>query len=292
MPNSEFYGTTRNIKDDGMKYLDMHVHCDSTDKAQLDILAKTARDSETVLALSGGLRYGGHDFAPNETVVEICKQYPDCFVPLAKLDLWETADPAEVYRYAEMGVKGFKCIYPYYEYDHDIYMPVYEAAQKCNLPILFHTGNYRPCDDDTIYRRPVLKNMQPINLDRICRAFPKLHVVMAHLGTRIFEQQASQFLGMLPNLYADLAGNAHFARLTGADMLAMLCNDIRLVDPNRNSLGKIVLGSDSYVTRPGIMAEAQGYYEHIFHRVGVPQDLFDAIMGKTAASWMGVSLED
>ena len=70
-----------------MKYIDMHVHCNSGDKALLDTLAQTARDNETILALSGGLRYGGHDYLPNETVIEICKQYPDCFIPLAKLDL-------------------------------------------------------------------------------------------------------------------------------------------------------------------------------------------------------------
>lgn len=275
-----------------MRRLDFHCHADTDDPALWDALAQTCRANNTVVAICGGLRYGECDYLPNDDVLKMCNRHPEWMIPLAKLDLWQTADPNEVYRYAEAGFKGFKCIYPWYEYDHDLYMPVYEAAQECNLPILFHTGNYRPCEADTIYRRPVLKNMQPINLDRICRAFPKLHVVMAHLGTRIFEQQASQFLGMLPNLYADLAGNAHFARLTGADMLAMLCNDIRLVDPNRNSLGKIVLGSDSYVTRPDIMAEAQGYYEHIFKRVGVPQDLFDAIMGATAASWLGVSLDD
>ena len=275
-----------------MKRLDFHCHADTAEPAAWDALAQTCRSINTVVAICGGLRYGECDYLPNDDVLKMCARSPEWLIPLAKLDLWQTADPDEVYRYAEAGFKGFKCIYPWYEYDHDIYMPVYEAAQKCNLPILFHTGNYRPCDADTIYRRPVLKNMQPINLDRICRAFPKLHVVMAHLGTRIFEQQASQFLGMLPNLYADLAGNAHYARLTGADMLAMLCNDVRLVDPNKNSLGKIVLGSDAYVTMPRLMAHAQGYYEHIFKRVGVSQDLFNAIMGKTVASWLGVSLED
>ncbi|MBO7152365.1 MAG: hypothetical protein J6W67_01050, partial [Lentisphaeria bacterium] len=71
-----------------MKYFDFHVHCDSSKKEELDILAKNARESRTICGLSGGLRYGGHDFETNETVLEICKKYPDCFVPLAKLDLW------------------------------------------------------------------------------------------------------------------------------------------------------------------------------------------------------------
>ena len=52
-----------------MKRLDIHVHCDSTDKAELDILADACRKQNTIAALSGGLRYGGHDFAPNEFAI-------------------------------------------------------------------------------------------------------------------------------------------------------------------------------------------------------------------------------
>ena len=40
----------------------MHVHCDSTRKDELDILAAACRKAETIAALSGGLRYGGHDY--------------------------------------------------------------------------------------------------------------------------------------------------------------------------------------------------------------------------------------
>jgi predicted TIM-barrel fold metal-dependent hydrolase len=152
----------------------MHVHVDSADKDKLDYLAETARKNETMLAMIGGLGYGEKDFIPNEQVIEICKKYPDCFIPIAKLTLWDKADPAEVYHYAEMGARGFKCIYPYYEYDHDLYMPLYEAAEKCGMPILFHTGNYRPCHFDTICRRPMIKNMQPLTLDRIARSFQQL----------------------------------------------------------------------------------------------------------------------
>jgi predicted TIM-barrel fold metal-dependent hydrolase len=275
-----------------MKRLDYHVHFNSTDKAQLDILAKTARENSTILALSGGLRYGGYDFPPNEVVIEHCKQYPDCFLPLAKLDLWETADPAEVYHYAEMGVRGFKCIYPYYTYDHDIYMPVYEAAAKCGLPLLFHTGNYRPCQDDTIYRRPVLKNMHPINLDRIARAFPDLKIIMAHMGTRIFQDEASQFLKMLPNLYTDFGGCGQWKRLQPEELAEMFAPDTLCVDPTMNAYRKIVLGSDAYVTYPFLVTDAQKYYTALLDRIGVPPEIMAEIMGKTVASWLGIDLED
>ena len=280
-----------------MKYekkyrLDIHVHCDSNDPQKLQALAETCRERGTIVCLSGGLRYGGHDFLPNDEVIEICKKYPDCFLPLAKLDLWETADPAEVYHYAEKGVKGFKCIYPYYEYDHDIYMPVYEAAAKCKLPLLFHTGNYRPNPADELYRRPVLKNMHPINLDRIARSFQSLKIVMAHMGTKIFQDEASQYIKMLPNLYADLGGCGQWLRMQPADLAEMLCPDTVTVDRSMNNFRKIVLGSDAYVNHPQIVREGGEHYERLLKRIGVPGDIIAEVMGKTVASWMDVELDE
>ena len=241
---------------------------------------------------SGGLRYGGHDFLPNDEVIAICRKYPDCFVPLAKLDLWETADPAEVYHYAEKGVKGFKCIYPWYEYDHDIYMPVYEAAAKCGLPLLFHTGNYRPNPADEIYKRPVLKNMNPVNLDRIARSFQNLKIVMAHMGTKIYQDEASQYIKMHANLYADLGGCGQWFRMQSADLAEMLKPDTLEVDVTMQNYRKLVLGSDAYVNHPSIMIEGAANYERLLRRIGVPKEIIADVMGRTAASWMNIKLDD
>lgn len=276
-----------------MKRLDIHVHCDSNDPEKLDIIAAECRRLQTIIAFSGGPGYGGFDYVPNEEVVEICKRYPDCFLPLAKLTLWDTASADEVYKYAEMGVRGFKCIYPYYEYDHDIYMPLYEAAEKCGLPILFHTGNYRPHPADVVYRRPVLKNMNPVNLDRIARSFPKLNLVMAHMGTRIYHDEASQYIKMHENLYADFAGSGQWMRIQPEQLARDLSFDIGIIDDRTmNNFRKIVLGSDAYVTHPHIIAEAQTYYEMLFARIGVREDIVREIMGGTVAKWMNVKLDD
>ncbi len=269
----------------------MHVHFDSTDRAMLDTLAQTARKSSTMLVLSGGPGYGEYDMPPNEDVIKYCREYSDCFMPMAKLTMNETADPAEVYHYAEMGACGFKCIYPYYEYDHDVYMPLYEAAEKCNLPILFHTGNYRPCENDSRYRRPMLKNQHPINLDRIARSFPKLNLIMAHMGTRIFQEEAVQYLPMHPNLYTDFGGCGQWKRLQAHDLARMFAPPVTVVDPEMKSYRKIILGSDAYVTHPHIVTEAQKYYRILLERVGVPENIISEIFGHTAAKWLGIELE-
>ena len=207
--------------------------------------------------------------------------------------MWDKApDSAELHYFAEKGVKGFKCIYPWYEYDHDIYMPVYEAAERCGLPILFHTGNYRPNPADVIYRRPVLKNMHPINLDRIARSFQNLKIVMAHMGTRIFQDEASQYIKMLPNLYADLGGCGQWLRMQPADLAEMLKPDTVECDVSMNNFRKLVLGSDAYVDYPGNITEGAAHYLRLLKRIGVPKAVISDIMGRTVASWMDVELDE
>jgi len=274
-----------------MKYIDMHVHVDSADKDKLDYLAETARKNETMLAMIGGLGYGERDFIPNEQVIEICKKYPDCFIPVAKLTLWDKADPAEVYHYAEMGARGFKCIYPYYEYDHDLYMPLYEAAEKCGMPILFHTGNYRPCHFDTICRRPMIKNMQPLTLDRIARSFQQLNIIMAHLGTKIFQHEAAEYIKCHANLYADLGGCGQWRRIQPKELMELLSQSMTEFDPEMRNFRKLVLGSDAYVTYPGIVTDGQKYYRLLLERIGVPQEIISDILGGTVAKWFGIELE-
>ncbi len=273
--------------------IDFHAHFNSDDPALIRKFVEVYESHGFRACMSGGLHYGECDMVPNEKVVEYCRQYPGVLYPMAKIELWNTPpDLSQLRRYVDMGVVGFKFIYPYYEYDHDLYMPVYEEVEKLGVPVLFHTGDYRPCTEDTINRRPVLKNMHPINLDRICRAFPKLHVVMAHMGTRFFQDEASQFLKMLPNLYADLGGCGQYMRLQPDELAAMIAPDLPDTDAGMEGFRKLVLGSDSYITWPQLIGKAQHYYEELLNRIGVPKPIVDDIMGKTVASWLGIDLED
>ena len=279
------------MKHEGFSRIDIHVHCNLNGKADLDQLAATCRANKTIICMIGGLRYGGHDYLPNEEVLAICKAYPDCFLPFAKLDLWETADPDEVYRYAEQGFRGLKGIYPYYEYDHDLYMPVYKAAEECGLPIVFHTGNFAVSSSDIEYQRPMLRNMHPITLDRIARSFQKLNIVMAHMGTRIFQDEASQYLKIHKNLYADLSGCGQWRRIQPQELVDMFCGDLFILPQDYNGLRNLVFGSDAYVDYDFVVPAALQSYYQMFDRIGLPQDVIQDIMGGTVASWLGIELD-
>ena len=275
-----------------MKRLDFHVHFNSADPGQIDRFAAECRRRSTIAALSGGPRYGGHDYIPNEQVLAFCRQHSDCMLPLAKLDLWDQTDIAQVQRYVEAGFRGFKCIYPYYEYDHDLYMPIYEAVEKSGLPMLFHTGNFRPSPADIVYRRPVLRNMEPVCLDRIARSFQKLHLVMAHLGTTVWRHEAAEYIKIHKNLYADLAGSGSWKALSAAELASLMKPWLPGGTPAYANFAKLVYGSDAYIDHPHLIGETQDCYDALLADNEIPAEIRKAVMGKTVAGWIGIQLDD
>ena len=189
-----------------------------------------------------------------------------------------------------MGAKGFKFIYPYYGYDHASYLPIYEEIEKIGLPVLFHTGAYRPNSADIKYRIPVLDNMSPLRLDTIARSFQNLKIVMAHLGTRMFRQQAAELVRLHDNLYFDLAGCGNFLDISPADLAALLKPPVFTRDKDGAKFRKMVFGSDSYIKIPVIQTEALQAYQNLLFLNQVSQEDKEAVMGKTVAGWMGIKL--
>ena len=271
-------------------FIDFHSHCDVSDPDKIREFVQTYEKHDTVACLSGGLFYGGHDMVPNEEVIRICNQYPGRLYPLAKITLWDKApDPGELHFYAEKGVKGFKFIYPYYEYDHDLYMDLYAEIEKMNLPVLFHTGKYRPNASDLVYRRPVLKNMDPLNLDRIARSFQKLKIVMAHLGTSFWRVQAAELVKTHDNLYTDLAGCGSWMKLS-AEEIAELFGELLFIRGDETHFRKLIFGTDSYTSNTWPMTEGYLNYLQKLKKIGLSQETTDLIMGGTVGSWIGLDV--
>lgn len=267
--------------------LDFHAHFNSDDPEQVRIFVKNCEKNNCRAAMSGGLHYGGHDMVENDKVIDFCNQYKDILLPMAKMELWDKpVDLDALHRWYDRGIVGVKCIYPYYEYDHDLYMPLYEECEKLGLPILFHTGNYRPNEEDKKCRRPTLKNMDPINLDRPARSFQNLKIVIAHLGTTFWRVQAAEMLKMHENVYADLGGCGSWQALSPERLAELLCPPIRLCDDTSKYFQKLVFGSDCYVAIPQVQDGGKLHYEQILSKVSNSRELRDAVMGGTVSSWL------
>jgi len=269
--------------------IDFHCHCDVGDPEKIREFVRAYEERDVIACIVGGTLYGGHDMVPNDEVIKICAQYPGRMYPLAKINLTDRApDPAELQHYAEKGVKGFKFIYPYYEYDHDLYMPVYEEAEKIGLPVLFHTGNYRPNPMDEVWKRPTLRNMDPLTLDRIARSFQKLHIVMAHLGTTVWRVQAAALVKIHANLYSDLAGCGSWMALSAEELSELLGPQLFVRETEDRYFDKLVFGSDSYTSNTWPFTEGLVNYEMKLAKVGVSEETRKQVMGETVASWIGL----
>ncbi|MBI4831382.1 MAG: amidohydrolase family protein [Candidatus Lindowbacteria bacterium] len=73
--------------------------------------------------------------------------------------------------YKLSGLKLPQCMQQFYVNDKRMY-PIYERAQACNIPVLFHTG-LDPIPGMEIYGHPG-------DVDDIARDFPHLKIIMAH----------------------------------------------------------------------------------------------------------------
>ena len=268
--------------------IDIHTHIDSLDPEKIKIFIETCEQSETVVCMCSANPRGDHSSGDNNGTLKLSKEFPDTIIPFAFVDLWDKVDVGCVVHYVEQGFKGLKFITPYYEYDHDLYMPIYEQAEALKLPVLFHTGLYRPNLSDRLNRRPSLKNMHPLCLDRIARSFPELKIVMAHLGTSLFRREAAELVMLHPNLYADLAGNGAWEAVSAEELSQIFRPCVRFTDMEMSGFKKLVYGSDAYINYPQNIPLAQAGYHALLRKLGLPKELCNSIMGETVAEWLGI----
>jgi predicted TIM-barrel fold metal-dependent hydrolase len=266
--------------------IDVHTHCDSIDPKEVRYFVEVCRQRQMKACIFSVGPRSDHPYIPNDEVLSTAKKYHDVLIPFAIVDQTDKDDPLDILALREAGYKGLKCTSPYYAYDHDLYMPIYEEAEKLKMPIVFHTGRYRANPGDQLLRRPSIRNMQPLTLDRVARSFPDLKIIMAHLGTSLFRREAADLLRLHPNLYADLAGSGSWKALSPDELAQILKPPVPGGGSEFRYFEQLLLGSDAYISMPHLMEESQGCYENLLANIGVPEPIQIKIMGDTVASWM------
>ena len=137
-----------------------------------------------------------------ETVLRLCRESDEFFLPFASVDPNTDPNPAELLRsYIDEGVRGLK-LYPsyqhYYPNERRLY-PLYELCQERGIPVLLHIGS-------SVIPNTRMKYCDPIHLDDVAVDFPALAIVMAH-GGRGYWYQACEFLtAHHHNVYIDVTG--------------------------------------------------------------------------------------
>ena len=152
------------------------------------------------LGLTGQTTLG--DLSPgNAAVCKAYREFPDRIIPFASFGLGRDV-PDDLLRWLDQGFLGVKVTRPRARYDDAHYDPIYEIAQARGVPVLFHTGVVLRSERDA--QDGVTSDyMRPITLDRVARTFPRLTMVIAHLGMP-WHEEAAAMLRVHPNVYADV----------------------------------------------------------------------------------------
>lgn len=136
-------------------------------------------------------------------VLQAIRQHPDRFYGYVYIRLGEDT-AAKVTEWGEKGFAAVKFHIPHKAYSEYEYFPVYEAARDLGMFCLFHTGFfYLP---NMAGQRVHSERCRPIHVEAIVNELPDLKVILAHLGTGAWAEEACALMRIHPNVYGDMSG--------------------------------------------------------------------------------------
>jgi predicted TIM-barrel fold metal-dependent hydrolase len=97
-----------------------------------------------------------------------------------------------------LGVKFYTGYEDYHPANEKLF-PIYEYCQSNNFPVVFHTGALEEGEEG------FLKYSHPLVFDDVAQRFPKLKIVLAHMGNPWLLDCAA-VMGKNENVYADVSG--------------------------------------------------------------------------------------
>ncbi|MGH2383453.1 MAG: amidohydrolase family protein [Candidatus Limnocylindria bacterium] len=152
-----------------------------------------------------GIRWGrlGAN-VPNEFIADYVRRHPARAVGLACVDPNEPTAARELARAVEvLGLRGVKLSPVYQGFDpwSKPAWTIYEMADEMGIPIMFHQAG-------AFASQAVLEHGNPILIDKVARSFPRLRIILAHLGQPWIEETI-QLLRKHKTVFADLSASLY-----------------------------------------------------------------------------------
>lgn len=176
----------------------------------------------------------------------------------------------------ELGLRGIKLGLNYQQAEllgQNAYA-IYAKAEKMGLPILFHMGT------SPVQFAP-LEQAYPLSVDRIAIAFPKLRIIMAHMG-HPWQIDTIVVIRKHPNVYADIS--ALFYREWS------MYNCLRLAT-EWGVMHKLLFGSDYPIASPQETIEGTRAVNAILEGTKlprVPEDEIEKIIHRDSLALLGL----
>jgi uncharacterized protein len=204
----------------------------------------------------------------NEQVAELLKLTPR-LIGFASVDPGCDGAPEQVvHAVKNLGLQGLNLepalqrFYP----NSECVFPVYQACQELDIPVMIQSGlSWAPLG--------LAKYAQPILLEEVIQAFPKLNFIIGHFGWP-WALEAAMLAMKYPNVYLDTA--ILYSGTPGNAYRQVLAEQVGLNVIERSLFNKLLFGSD--YPRVDIRRSVRG-----LHELGLSPDTEKAIMGGNAA---------
>jgi predicted TIM-barrel fold metal-dependent hydrolase len=184
-----------------MQIIDAHAHIFQESGYTEKLLAMMDKCGIEQVCVSGL----GSNFScvTNDDIKHIFKKYPDRIIGAVFIRPGKDT-PTQIHEAYSQGFRMVKVTIPTCPYDDISFFPLWEAAQSLHMPILFHTGvitTFLPAVGEKISSW----YMHPMRIELIANEFPRLGIILAHLGVH-WNDDAAELARMRQNVYVDLTG--------------------------------------------------------------------------------------
>lgn len=178
----------------------------------------------------------------NESAIQISKKYSDRFFAVGYASPFKSNTLVEhVTKLLEEGkIRALK-FYLGYEYyypnDFALLSKYFKVLQETGFPAIFHTGDTYSAD-----KKAKLKFAHPLAIDDVAVAFPKLKIIIAHLGNP-WMMDAAAVVYKNKNVFADISGLVYgdFKHQDTSYLSRRLGWEVRCY---LETLNKLIFGSD------------------------------------------------
>jgi hypothetical protein len=251
--------------------IDFHYHYPLEEGFIDRLLAEMDTAGVTYTNLMGGPKdafweYKNCRFASNDVVLAAVKTHPDRLVGNIYLDprLNDAIDTFK--RFIDHGFRCVKMFPPVgFSPDDDRYFPLYEKIEETGVPLLFHAGqtNIKVISPQPGQRMATnSKYSHPLNFDMISRLFPKMPIVLAHMGYPHYID-AWSVAHANPNVYLDISGSGPwtegipvvFNALGGHHFIPIDFNRVLWGSDNCLSQAEHISRSDVYMRQMGAKSQ-------------------------------------
>ena len=203
--SDEFVGTALDAKKAKMRLTEdvYYAGPENEEKHSFDSrpeqLLEATKGCDRVIVFGLRASHVGVD-VPQEMVAEFVREHPDRFAG------WCSVNPADddcvqqlEYCVSDLGLRGLKVapIYQNWDPQDSRHLPFFRKAEELDIPVNIHQGT-------SFVRSGPLKYANPILLEDIALACPRLRIIISHMG-HPWEDECVVLIRKHPNLYANIS---------------------------------------------------------------------------------------